>query len=165
LSGVYRATLPEDALVAHYHDNGDYTDCYALDVPQIITQSDYIRAFYTSWLFKVERWILGWAVAKPSTDAEADALANSQSDCFSAWTVEARTNHQLVMCDYQKRTRSWLMTAALLSGGTRLYFGTAYARFRPNGKKDSAFGLGFYALLWFHKLYSRALLRAAQRNL
>jgi hypothetical protein len=165
VSGVFRAPLPKGALLAHHRDNGAYTDCYALDVPGLVSQSDYVRAFYTSGLFKIERWILIWAVAKPSTDAEANALADGASNRFSAWTVEVRTDDQLLMCDYQARTRSWLMTAPLPSGGTRLYFGSAVVPFRPDGRKDRAFGVAFRLLLGFHKLYSRGLLRAARGNL
>jgi hypothetical protein len=162
---VFRAPLPNGALLERYRDNGDYTDCYALDVTLPVAQTVYVGAFYTSWLFKIERWILGWAVAKPSTNDQALAIAKGDSSCFSAWSVEARNGNQLLMCDYQNRTRSWLMTMPLPDGGTRLFFGSAYARFRPDGKKDRAFGAGFYALLWFHKLYSRALLKAAGGNL
>jgi hypothetical protein len=165
VSGVFRAPLPAGAFLTRYRDNGAYTDCYALDVSQPVSQQDYVRAFYTSWLFKIERWILIWAVAKPSTDAEAHALAEGASDHFSAWTVEGRTEDQLLMCDYQSRTRSWLMTAPLPGGGTRLYFGSAVAPLRPDGSHDRAFGLAFRLLLGFHKLYSRGLLRAARRNI
>jgi hypothetical protein len=164
LSGVCRAALPEGALLTHYRNYGAYTDCYALDVSDAVTQQDYISAFYTSWLFKVERWILRWAVAKPSTDAGAFALAQSDSDRFSAWTVEGRTENQLLMCDYQSRTRSWLMTVPLPGGGTRLYFGSAVVPRRPDGRKDRAFGVTFRLLLGIHKIYSRALLYAARSN-
>jgi hypothetical protein len=164
LTGVCRAPLPENALLMRYRDQGAYTDCYSLDVAGSVSQAVFVRAFYTSWLFKVERWILGWAVAKPSTDLEALALAKGESDQFSAWTVEARTPDQLLMCDYQSRTRSWLMTLPI-AGGTRLYFGSAVVPLRPNGDKDRAFGTAFHVLLGFHKLYSRALLRSARSNL
>jgi hypothetical protein len=165
LSGVYRWPLPPGALLAHYRDNGAYTDCYTLDVSGPVSHSDFAHAFYTSWLFKIERWILSWAIAKPSTDIEALALAKGEKDRFSAWTVEARTADQLLMCDYQSRTRSWLMTEPIAGGGTRLYFGSAVVPFRPNGDTDRTFGAAFRLLLGFHKLYSRALLRAARGNL
>lgn len=165
MSGVIRAALPSEALLAHYRDKGAYTDCYVLDVAGAVSQADYVRAFYTSWLFKIERWILGWAVAKSSSDAEALALAAGDAERFSAWTVEGRTANQLLMCDYQSRTRSWLMAVPIDDVGTRLYFGSAVVPLRPNGDTDRAFGTAFYLLLGFHKLYSRALLRAARGNL
>jgi hypothetical protein len=164
--GVRRAALPEGALLARYRDEGAYTDCYVLDVDGAFLQADYVRAFYTSWLFKIERFILTWAVAKPSTDAEAEALAAGHREAFAAWTVEGRTADQLLMCDFQHRTRSWLK-AELLGGGesTRLYFGSAVVPLHPDGRKDRALGVAFHLLLGFHKLYSRALLRAARANL
>jgi hypothetical protein len=166
MAGVRRMELPKGALLKSLRERGAYTDCYALDVDRAVSQADYIRAFYTSWLFKIERFILTWIVAKPSTDAQAAALARGEADCFSAWTVEGRTADQLLMCDYQARTRSWLMTEPLEGGmRTRLYFGSAVVPLRPDGRKDSAFGAAFHLLLGFHKLYSRALLQAARSNL
>lgn len=163
--GVRKAALPNDALLTCYRDSGAYTDCYVVNVEGAVAQADYVRAFYTSWLFKVERLILTWVVAKPSHDGEAIGLATGKCDSFAAWTVEARTANQLLMCDFQKRTRSWLMTEVLEGGTvTRLYFGSAVVPLRTGGRKDRAFGAGFHMLLGFHKLYSRALLRAAARN-
>jgi hypothetical protein len=166
MAGVRPMPLPDGALLCAYRDRGAYTDCYALDVEGTISQAEYIGAFYTSPLFKVERFILKWLVSKASTDAEAYALAADETTRFAAWTVEARSGDQIVMCDFQSRTRSWLMILPLSGGAqTRLYFGTAVAPLRPNGKKDSAFGFGFRLLLPIHQLYARALLRAAARQI
>jgi hypothetical protein len=164
MATVRRSALPRGALIGHYRDDGAYTDCYVLDVAGTVSQQAYVHAFYTSWLFKIERLIIAVAVRRPSTDAEAVAIAAGDTDRFSAWTVEARAADQLVMCDYQNRTRSWLMTVPLPNNGTRLYFGTAVAPQRPNGDSDRAFGIAFRLMLWFHKLYSHALLRAASRR-
>jgi hypothetical protein len=131
-----------------------------------VSHERFVQAFYTNWLFKIERWILSWAVQKPSTDADVLELAQCTSEKFSAWTVEARATNQLLMCDFQQRTRSWLMVQALDEvTTTRLYFGSAVVPLRPDGQKDQAFGMAFHLLLGFHKLYARALLRAAARNL
>lgn len=112
----------------------------------------------------------------PSTDAEARAVAIGEAPfdrlgakgCdtarFAAWTVEARSECQLVMCDYQGRTRSWFMVLRQAQdgreGGTRVYFGTAIAAGR-GGRIPFAFRL----LMPFHHLYSRALLWSAVRRL
>ncbi len=149
-----------------YRDLGDYTDCFTIDVEKNISQADFIFAFYTSRLFKMERFILKWLVAKPSSDAQAKALALGKTDSFAAWSVEARTANQLLMCDYQSRTRSWLMTEPRNdSTGTRLYFGSAVASKRPDGRQDRGFGFGFRLLLGFHVLYARGLLKAAKAGL
>ncbi len=69
-----------------------------------------MRAFYTTWIFKLERAILKWAVSRASTDLDAKRLAEGEIDRFSAWSVEDRNDNQLLMSDFQGRTRSWLMT-------------------------------------------------------
>jgi hypothetical protein len=166
MAGVRPMPLPDGALLCAYRDGGGYTDCYAIDIEGIVTQAEYIRAFYTSPLFKAERFILKWALDKPSTDIGAAALAANETDSFAAWKIEERTADQILMCDFQSRTRSWLMIVpAEGAAKTRLYFGTAVAPLRPNGKKDTAFGFGFRLLVPFHKLYARALLLAAARQI
>jgi len=111
--------------------------------------------------------LLTWFVSKPSSDAQARRLAVGDLDTFAAWDVEARSVNQLLMCDFQGRTRSWLMIAPVQSGGstiTRLYFGSAVV---PSVNKAGRAGLGFAfrALLGFHKVYSRVLLSAASSRL
>ena len=101
--------LPERSLLSPYQAKGDYTDCFTIDAVGEISRSRFVLAFYTSGLFKVERFILTWFVATPSTDEQAAQLADGQSDRFAAWTVESREQDQIVLCDYQGRTRSWLM--------------------------------------------------------
>ena len=84
----------------------------------------------------------------------------------AAWTVEARGTDQLLLCDFQGRTRSWLMVTPGEHGhSTRLYFGSAVVARVDRRTGRSRMGWGFHALLGFHRLYSRALLRAAQRRL
>jgi hypothetical protein len=146
------ADLPEDALLQRYREQGAYTDCFAIDVPGQVAHAAFVEAFYTTTVFKLERLLLALFVARPSRDAEARELASGQRQQFAAWSVEGRAPGQLLMCDYAGSTRSWLM--ALPAGqGTRLYFGSAVVRSRQGGV--------FRALLGFHKLYSRILLRAA----
>lgn len=149
--------LPADVLLARYRrDGGGYTDCYATRVAGPVAHAAFVEAFYTSWLFKLERRVLAWR-SLPSTDVQAAELASGRRETFAAWRVEARSADQLLMCDLSGRTRSWLMTHA---DGT-LYFGSAVvpAPGRPAGA--SALGFPYRQLLGFHRLYSRALLRAA----
>jgi hypothetical protein len=152
--------LPDAALLRRYTEAGAYTDCYGITVARDLDHARFVEAFYTTWLFKLERAILAVAVRKPSSDAEARALARGETETFAAWRVEARAIDQLLLCDYQGRTRSWLMREGV-DGGTRLYFGSAVV---PRAGTRSMGG-GFSALLGFHKLYSRALLRAAVTKL
>jgi len=133
------------------------------ELPRAVTQAAFVEAFYTTWLFKLERLLLRWFVARPSTDAQARELAKGAREDFAAWDVERRDHEQLLMCDMAARTRSWLMTEPS-DAGTRLYFGSAVV---PNVGADGTPRMGavFRLLLGFHKLYSRLLLGAAARRL
>lgn len=144
-----------------YAAKGAYTDCFAVDVAAGISFATFVEAFYTSAAFKCERFVLTWVVAKPSSDDDARRLARGESEKFAAWTVEARTADQLLVCDYLSRTRSWLMVAPITGGGTRLYFGTAVVPVGL-GYGRARLGFPFNALLPFHKLYARILLGAAR---
>jgi hypothetical protein len=161
---VVARELPPGALLRRYLDTGAYTDCYAIDLPAAVAHADFVEAFYTTWVFKLERAILAALVAKPSTDAQARALARGETGAFAAWTVEARAPDQLLLCDYRGRTRSWLMRAALPDGGTRLHFGSAVVPVADARGRESL-GDGFSFLLAFHQQYSRVLLRAAVKRL
>jgi hypothetical protein len=166
LSAILPRPLPDISLLSRYRlQQGAYTDCYATEITGRVSQADFVEAFYTTWVFKLERAILKWAVSKPSTDVQAAQLAQGSIDAFSAWTVEDRREDQLLLCDMHGRTRSWLMAVPLdgRSGtGTRLFFGSAVV---PAKGKEADIGAGFRFLLGFHKLYSKVLLHAAKRRL
>ncbi len=158
---IQSCVLPDGALLATYREAGAFTDCYCADVAERVTHARYVTAFYTTPLFKLERAILKIAVAKPSTDADAAQLANGARETFAAWRVEQRADRQLLLCDMAGRTRSWLMSAPLPTGGTRLYFGSAVVPRVDTKTGATSMGAGFKALLGFHRLYSQALLRSA----
>ena len=165
---VRKTLLPDAALLAEYRRSGDYTDCYSVDLDRRISFARYVEAFYTTCLFKLERGILRIAVSRPSTDDDASRVANARSDFFAAWEVEARTENELLMCDFQGHTRSWFMTESLQSDGreiTRLYFGSAVVARRDAQTGERNMATGFRLLLTFHKLYSRALLWSAKVRL
>ncbi len=158
------SVLPDRALLSRYRIAGAFADCYSFDSQQAISLAQFVTAFYTTPLFKAERLILKWVIAKPSTDLQARKLAAGEIDAFAAWTVEARSDEQLLMRDLGGRTRSWFM-ATPIPGGTRLYFGSAVVP-APGGKSGQPqLGALFTALLGFHKLYSSQLLAAARRSL
>jgi hypothetical protein len=157
---IEKGPLPENALLLKYQRSGDFTDCYSTRLPVAVSHADYVAAFYTSWLFRLERLILRWAVARPSTDVEARQVADGDIDRFAAWTVEERAENQLLMCDFQNRTRSWFMVS-----GQRLYFGSAVVASRGSSTDKPSMGFAFRALIGFHRLYSRALLYCAKSRL
>jgi hypothetical protein len=160
--------MPDEALLGSYTRKGAFTDCYVTEVRNAVTLAQYVEAFYTTWVFRLERVILKWAVARPSTDHQARQLAEGAIDTFSAWRVESRSEHQLLMADFQGRTRSWFMVAPLADGDnvrTRLYFGSAVVPERDPATGKPRLGFAFSALMGFHKLYSHILLRAAGSRL
>jgi hypothetical protein len=160
--------LPEGALLSIYRESGAYTDCFAADVAGTISHEQFVAAFYTTFVFKLERAILKWAVSKPSTDAQVKLLAAGSINEFAAWRVEKRCPNQLLMSDFQARTRSWLMVTPVMLGGvarTRLYFGSAVVPVKNRKTGVVEQGGVFRALLGFHKIYSVVLLRAAVARL
>jgi hypothetical protein len=163
MAAIVAGILPPGALLARY-EGGGHTDCYTTTTPGKVSQAQYVEAFYTTPLFRLERLILALLVSRPSRDADAARLARGDSETFAAWTVEARTDDQLLLCDYQGLTRSWLMIREeLVCGeqGARLFFGSAVVP----GKGDQVSSSVFKALLGFHQLYSRLLLASAVRRL
>ena len=152
--------LPAEALTRQDRERGAYTDCYSTDLPLPVSHAQYVEAFYTSWAFKLERFLLKWLVAKPSTDDEARRLARGELDAFAAWTVERRERDQVLLADFMGRTKSWLMVAPLPAGHTRLYFGSVVNPVSNRAGRPSI-GRKFSAMLAFHKPYSRVLLAAA----
>ncbi len=148
---IEKGALPETALLQKYVQSGAYTDCYSTTLSTDVALADFVTAFYTTWLFKLERFILRVAVSKPSTDAEVTSLVRGERDRFAAWYVEGRADNQLLMCDFRDQTRSWFMVVP-----GRIYFGSAVI---PVQKPS------FRWLLGLHRLYSRALLAAAKSRL
>lgn len=152
--------LPPGALLGRYEGAGGYTDCLVATVPGHLTHAAFVEAFYTTPLFKLERLALSVLLARPSSDAEARRLATGEGSRFAAWTVEARDANQLLVCDFMAASRSWLMSVPD-EASTTLYFGTALVPLK-GGRR---LGIGFRAMIPFHRRYARALLRAAVRRL
>jgi hypothetical protein len=157
--------LPDGALIDKYRHGGHYTDCFMVELRQVITLEQFVEAFYTTWVFKLERGIIRAFLRKRSSDAQARALARGESEQFAAWTVEERTPYQLLMRDLWGSTRSWLMAAGRGPVITRLYFGSAVVGKATSEGGKPRMGLKYRAMLGFHTLYSRVLLGAAVRKL
>ena len=160
-----KCPLPDDALLARYARTDAYTDCYRTELTGTVSFTEYVTAFYTTYLFRLERFILKWAVSKPSTDAETIQLAEGEIDSFAAWYVEARGENEILLCDFRNRTRSWLMVSPLIDdtgARTRLYFGSAVIPVRDRRFGKPSLGWSFGALALFHKVYSVALLHSAK---
>lgn len=162
-SSVQAVPLPDGALLAPYSEiSGGFTDCYVTEIVAPVTLAEFVTAFYTTPLFRLERIILAVAVRSPSTDVGAADIGTGKTDKFAAWTTEARCADQLLMCPIGSRTRSWFMVSPQ-GAGTRVYFGSAVV---PDPKADEpTLGRGFNVLHGAHVFYSKALLASARRRL
>jgi hypothetical protein len=167
-SSIARREVPEDALLKTYRGGaqperwGNSGDCFAMPVDRVESLADFVFAFYTSPIFRIERLILRVLLGARSTDAQARALADGSATSFAVWRVGARTATQLLMCDCYERTRSWFCVVPLDGDRTLLQFGSAVAAGRDKQTKAVATGRGFRLLLGFHVLYSKILLYAVR---
>ena len=159
-------SLPTGALLQRYFGAGNYTDCLTAVVPGAVPIAAFVTAFFTSSAFRPERVLLAVLFNKPSPAADLARLASGEGERFAAWTVEARAANQLLLCDFQGATRTWLMTCDDPAiDGTRLCFGSAVVLSHQTGRAKAVGRALFWALLWFHKAYARMLLRSAVRQL
>ncbi|MBC7682932.1 MAG: hypothetical protein H7172_11400 [Ferruginibacter sp.] len=158
---IYSTEVPPHSLLLRYCDSG-YTDCYVTELPFPVTAAQFIEAFYTTPLFKLERLLLSAMLRRPSSDAQAQELGLGCRHSFAIWSVEAREKDQTILA--AGRTRSWLSVTPGEPVGTRLFFGTAVVP-RHSASGAQAMGFWFWALGAFHRVYSRALLRSARSRL
>lgn len=168
MSSVESCPMPSVALLRRYQQSGFYTDCYSTEIFVRVSFEQFILAFYSTRLFRLERFILKCIVSRPSTHAELAQLASGDINEFAAWSVEDRSEDQLLLSDYQGRTKSWLMTTHIESesgGHTKLYFGSAVVPVLNKKTGEKRLGFAYRALLTFHKIYSVALLSAAAASL
>lgn len=160
---ISRGALPDHALLCRYARNpGTYTDCFTATLPYPSDLERFVAAFYTSPLFRIERRVLGIFARRPSADDQARQVAAGTREEFAVWTVEARTDFQLLMRDNTGRTRSWFMVEPAMGDAaqTLLTFGSAVL------PRRGAEGLGAVGMiLGLHRLYSRALMSAAMARL
>jgi hypothetical protein len=168
---VVQSAVPEDALLGTFRGGvcpeswGSYGDCFSLLADRPVSLEEFVFAFYTSPVFRIERFLLKVFVRAPSTDFEARAVASGSVSTFAAWYVGERTANQLLMCDRFEHTRSWFRVLPVEGGRTSLQFGSAVAARRNQSGSKSGMGLSFRLLLVFHVLYSQILLLGAMRRL
>lgn len=162
---VQKCPIPPNSLLEKYSVDGGYTDCYSTEFDGEVGFSEFVSAFYTTGLFRLERYILAWTISRPSTDEAASELANGSTTTFAAWHVEQRRENEILMCDLIGRTRSWLMTVPMNGSRTRLYFGSAVVSVRNPATGKSSLGFIYQSLLGFHRLYSALLLWSVKQRI
>lgn len=171
--GVHQTPVPATSLLKTWREGPNpaaweqYSDCFATTVGRAVALPEFVYAFYTSPVFRLERAILR-RLKLPSTDAEARAVAEGTGHTFAAWRVGQRTGTQLLMCDVMGRTRSWFaVTPSEVGGqsGTVLQFGSGIAATVDPATGERRQSPGFRLLGGFHILYSQVLLGAAKARL
>jgi hypothetical protein len=167
--GITRLTAPIESLHISFRGQqperwGGYHDCFCVFIRSQVTLQQFVEAFYTSRLFRVERILLGTFLKLPSSDADAYALARGTRSTFAVWNTLVRTETELLMEDRFGRTRSWFRIQPGGSSGTDMCFGSAVAG-RRRTNRGFAMSLPFRMLLGFHVIYSQLLLSAAARFL
>ena len=150
---------PEGSMLQRYRTLGAYIDGYSTEVAGSPPFADFVTAFYTTPLFRIERVLLGAFAGRRSTDAEARSLADGTRDSFAAWHVESRHDDELLLADFTGRTRSWFKVEWREGSSTRLLFGSALLPGPRAGAQP------WPLLLALHRRYSRLLLATARRRL
>ncbi|MEM9967807.1 MAG: hypothetical protein AAF755_06885 [Pseudomonadota bacterium] len=149
--------VPKDALLNRYVETpGAYTDCFEVMSPLSISHDEFLRAFYTTWLFRLERVVLSIALRRWIRDNELDMLVRGRADAFAVWYVEDRRTGEILLRDKSGRTCSYLAVSGKSGGATRLIFGSTV--FYSN--RNAPWWLA--AVIPAHVIYSKALLRAAE---
>ena len=152
--------VPQDALLQAYVGQGaTYTDCFEVMSPHAVILPDLIEAFYTTWLFRLERLVLTVAMRRRISDAEVRALAQGASE-FAVWRVEGRDDAQIMLRDRAGHTGSYLAVSGKEGGVTRLLFGSVVLA--PPGQP---LGRMVRLLIPLHRLYAKSLIRLAERKL
>lgn len=162
--------MREGSLLAYYENVtaeqavSDYCDCYSTLIDKKVDLQEFVYAFYTSRIFRIERKILATVLSIPTTDEYAKQLSLGNTDSFSAWTVETRLDDEIPLREPRSRTASWFTVrqdVACTGDRTELIFGSVVLL------NDDRKGLGalFNSLSSFHTYYSCALLRSANKRL
>lgn len=151
--------LPETSLLARHRGPECYRDAFRTKVPRAVSLPEFITAFYASYAFTPERYVLraiGPGTAWWADSTHIAALAEGRAERLAAWTVEAREERQILLKDHRDHTCSWLMVEPADDGTTNLWFGSGVR---------NADGIIMRALMPLHRWYSRVLLAGAVRGL
>ncbi len=158
---VQRIEIQSDSLIArHQADTGGFADSFMTKVPAKVTIAEFVVAFYSTPLFRAERFILN-LFGRGATDEQVTELVEGRRDDFAVWTVKDRRDTELLLGETSGATASWFMIREL-PDGTELCFGSAVT---PKGPGSNRMPLSYRLLLGLHLAYSRALLGSAARRL
>lgn len=169
---IAECIIPEKSVLhpqnSRYSPEYHYTDSFYCDFSsdgsENISFENYIYSFYTSSVFKLERFILRLFLRKSITDQMAGELAKGERQSYAAWNEEFRDGDQLLMADFMGSTKSWFMLERG-ANGSRLYFGTVVMSKKDRQGRVKPPMPFFQWTVPAHKFYSKALLWSAKRRL
>jgi len=165
---IEKCAIPPQGLLSKYSLDGMYADAYRIEIKGKVILPVFVFAFYTTWFFKIEQFILAHFAKRPSNNLQAQELADGAINKFAIWSVESRNDNELLMCDIHGRTRSWFMVRHLgtqENTRTQLYFGSAVVPRNDPKTGKTSLGLVFQSLLGFHQIYSILLLYFAKQKI
>lgn len=148
---------PATSFLVQQAGPGDHLDCFQVTLERPVDLPAFLFAFYTSPLFRMERFVLSAKLRRWIGVAEAQALAGGAKD-YAIWQVLDRDPGQILLGDTLWGTRSWLSVVPD-GDGTVLRFGS-----RVPAKNGVLHPLA-RASLPLHVIYARGLLRSAARRL
>ncbi len=161
---IRKTTLPAHAMLSRYADGtASYTDCFAYDYAGPVDLENFLNAFFNSWVFRLERFILKAAARVTISDEDTANFAAARSDRMGLWTAQDRDESQVLTIVGQGPIHSWWMVEPK-GERTRLYFGSAI---RPMTAKDGSQRMNPAAKYGGlpHRIYARILLAVAARKL
>ena len=163
---------PEGAFISQYSTtHGGYSDCYYVDIQKDVALSDYILAFFSTPIFRMERLILNLVPSGRSNEQCVLDIASGTGDKMAGWKTEKRDENQLLLAVGDGPIRTWLMVQGKQSSETtptkttRLYFGSAVLPTSMTKDGRPKLAIVFKLFSGLHIFYSRLLLWWAARDL
>ncbi|NRB30287.1 MAG: hypothetical protein HRU27_06805 [Rhizobiaceae bacterium] len=159
---------PEGAFISQYSTTlGGYSDCYYIDIQKDVALSDYILAFFSTPIFRMERLILNLVPSGRSNEQCVLDLAAGTGDKIAGWKTEKRDDSQLLLAVGDGPIRTWLMVqgSPYSETTTRLYFGSAVLPTGMTKEGHPKLAIVFRLFAGLHIFYSRLLLWWAARDL
>lgn len=164
---IQTGPLPTDAFLHEVSSGPEiYADCFYADLSRTVTLPQYIRAFFDSAVFRMERVILTYFLSSPSSKADVQALACGTGTRLAAWQVTKRGETQILLSIPSGPVRTWLMVQDLGADAprSRIYFGTALV---PKTDESGApqLSASYRHFTGLHRFYSKLLLSQALHRL
>lgn len=165
---LHSGSAPEGALIRRYTTSpGGYSDCFYVDIPADVTLSDYILAFFSTPIFRMERLLLNLIPSGRSNAQCVLDLASGAGERMAGWKTETRNENQLLLAVGNGPIRTWLMVQGNQPANekTRLYFGSAVLPTKMTKEGRPQLASVFQLFLSLHIIYSRLLIWWAARDL